>query len=92
MGRGTRSAIIAFQQDRGMAATGVADQAWLTLEIQVKAAAVQILMGAAVFIDVARGIPFMEDPPATEVEEIHDIHRGFELAVPGAEGREGPPC
>lgn len=29
MGRGTRSAIIAFQQDRGLAATGVADQALL---------------------------------------------------------------
>jgi hypothetical protein len=29
MGRGTRAAIIAFQQDRGLAATGVADQALL---------------------------------------------------------------
>lgn len=33
MGRGTRSAIIAFQQDRGLAATGVADQA-LLLQLQ----------------------------------------------------------
>lgn len=33
MGRGTRSAIIAFQQDRGVAATGVADQA-LLLQLQ----------------------------------------------------------
>lgn len=33
MGRGTRAAIIAFQQDRGLAATGVADQA-LLLQLQ----------------------------------------------------------
>lgn len=33
MGRGTRSAIIAFQQDRGLTATGVADQA-LLLQLQ----------------------------------------------------------
>ena len=33
MGRGTRSAIIAFQQDRGLAATGAADQA-LLLQLQ----------------------------------------------------------
>lgn len=33
MGRGTRSAVIAFQQDRGLAATGVADQA-LLLQLQ----------------------------------------------------------
>ncbi|WP_222130027.1 peptidoglycan-binding domain-containing protein [Bordetella genomosp. 13] len=33
MGRGTRSAIIAFQQNRGLAATGVADQA-LLLQLQ----------------------------------------------------------
>lgn len=33
MGRGTRSAIVAFQQDRGLAATGVADQA-LLLQLQ----------------------------------------------------------
>lgn len=33
IGRGTRSAIIAFQQDRGLAATGVADQA-LLLQLQ----------------------------------------------------------
>ena len=33
MGRGTRSAITAFQQDRGLAATGVADQA-LLLQLQ----------------------------------------------------------
>ena len=33
MGSGTRSAIIAFQQDRGLAATGVADQA-LLLQLQ----------------------------------------------------------
>lgn len=33
MGRGTRSAIIAFQQDRGLAATGVADQV-LLLQLQ----------------------------------------------------------
>ncbi|OYT98007.1 MAG: hypothetical protein CFE40_14085 [Burkholderiales bacterium PBB1] len=33
MGRGTRSAIIAFKQDRGLAATGVADQA-LLLQLQ----------------------------------------------------------
>lgn len=33
MGTGTRSAIIAFQQDRGLAATGVADQA-LLLQLQ----------------------------------------------------------
>lgn len=33
MGRATRSAIIAFQQDRGMAATGVADQV-LLLQLQ----------------------------------------------------------
>ena len=33
MGRATRSAIIAFQQDRGLAATGVADQA-LMLQLQ----------------------------------------------------------
>ncbi|MBX7134230.1 MAG: peptidoglycan-binding protein [Fimbriimonadaceae bacterium] len=33
MGRGTRSAIIAFQQDRGLAASGVADQA-LLLQLQ----------------------------------------------------------
>lgn len=33
MGRGTRAAIIAFQQDRGLAATGVADQAFL-LQLQ----------------------------------------------------------
>lgn len=33
MGRDTRSAIIAFQQDRGLAATGVADQA-LLLQLQ----------------------------------------------------------
>jgi peptidoglycan hydrolase-like protein with peptidoglycan-binding domain len=33
IGRGTRSAIIAFQQDRGSAATGVADQA-LLLQLQ----------------------------------------------------------
>lgn len=33
VGRGTRSAIIAFQQDRGLAATGVADQA-LLLQLQ----------------------------------------------------------
>ena len=33
MGRGTRSAIIAFQQDRGVAATGAADQA-LLLQLQ----------------------------------------------------------
>lgn len=32
-GRGTRSAVIAFQQDRGLAATGVADQA-LLLQLQ----------------------------------------------------------
>ena len=33
MGRGTRSAIVAFQQDRGLAATGVADQV-LLLQLQ----------------------------------------------------------
>lgn len=33
MGRGTRAAIIAFQQDRGLAATGAADQA-LLLQLQ----------------------------------------------------------
>lgn len=33
LGRGTRAAIIAFQQDRGVAATGVADQA-LLLQLQ----------------------------------------------------------
>jgi hypothetical protein len=33
MGRGTRSAVIAFQKDRGLAATGVADQA-LLLQLQ----------------------------------------------------------
>jgi len=33
MGRGTRAAIIAFQQDRGLAATGVADQT-LLLQLQ----------------------------------------------------------
>src|SRR5690606_21871983 len=33
MGRGTRAAVIAFQQDRGLAATGVADQA-LLLQLQ----------------------------------------------------------
>ena len=33
MGNGTRSAIIAFQQDRGLAATGVANQA-LLLQLQ----------------------------------------------------------
>src|SRR3546814_4024685 len=33
MGRGTRAAIIAFQQDRGLAATGVADLA-LLLQLQ----------------------------------------------------------
>ncbi|HHK3924678.1 TPA: peptidoglycan-binding protein [Pseudomonas aeruginosa] len=33
IGRGTRSAVIAFQQDRGLAATGVADQA-LLLQLQ----------------------------------------------------------
>lgn len=33
MGRGTRSAIIAFQQDRGLAASGLADQA-LLLQLQ----------------------------------------------------------
>ena len=33
MGRGTRSAVIAFQQDRGLAATGEADQA-LLLQLQ----------------------------------------------------------
>lgn len=33
MGRGTRSAIVAFQQDRGLATTGVADQA-LLLQLQ----------------------------------------------------------
>ncbi|MEO3691353.1 peptidoglycan-binding domain-containing protein [Roseateles sp. DJS-2-20] len=33
MGRGTRSAIIAFQEDRGLAATGVADQV-LLLQLQ----------------------------------------------------------
>lgn len=33
MGRGTRSAVIAFQQDRGLAATGVADQT-LLLQLQ----------------------------------------------------------
>ncbi|MCQ4256253.1 MULTISPECIES: peptidoglycan-binding domain-containing protein [Stutzerimonas stutzeri subgroup] len=33
MGRGTRAAIIAFQQDRGLATTGVADQA-LLLQLQ----------------------------------------------------------
>ncbi len=33
VGRGTRSAIVAFQQDRGLAATGVADQA-LLLQLQ----------------------------------------------------------
>jgi hypothetical protein len=33
LGRGTRAAIVAFQQDRGLAATGVADQA-LLLQLQ----------------------------------------------------------
>jgi hypothetical protein len=33
MGRGTRSAIVAFQRDRGLATTGVADQA-LLLQLQ----------------------------------------------------------
>ena len=32
-------------------------------------------------IDLPRRVPLMENAPAVELEEIHDIHRGFPVAA-----------
>ena len=56
MGRGTRAAIIAFQQDRGLAATGVADQ---TLLFQLR----QVTSGSARGSDA--NAPSRSSPSAT---------------------------
>ena len=61
MGRGTRSAIIAFQQDRGLAATGVADQALL---LQLQPAPARSASGSTVQDPVVREAP-PRSPTAT---------------------------
>ena len=54
MGRGTRSAIIAFQQDRGLAATGEADQALL---LQLHPAPARSASGWGAHDPVVQGAP-----------------------------------
>lgn len=66
MGRGTRSAIIAFQQDRGLAATGVADQV-LLLQLQRIPPRTTGSWGA--------NDPAVQDAPAQSSTTVTPLHR-----------------
>lgn len=80
MGRGTRSAIIAFQQDRGLAATGLADQALL---LQLQRAPSRSTGGWGVNGPVVQRTPLRAAPGAT-----------VPLSVPTSPSvqRSGPPA
>ena len=79
MGRGTRSAIIAFQRDRGLAATGVADQE-LMLQLQRTPAG---SIGSSANDPAVREVP-PRSPPTTTAP----------LPVPSSPSvqRSGPPA
>lgn len=62
MGRGTRTAIIAFQQDRGLAATGVADQ---TLLFQLRLVPSGSARGSGANAPVVQDAPSPSSPSAT---------------------------
>lgn len=62
MGRGTRAAIIAFQQDRGLATTGVADQ---TLLFQLRQVPSGSARGSGVNAPVVQDPPSRSSPSAT---------------------------
>ncbi|MBM4125692.1 MAG: peptidoglycan-binding protein, partial [Nitrospira sp.] len=62
MGRGTRAAIIAFQQDRGLAATGVADQ---TLLFQLRQVPSGSARGSGANAPAVQDAPSRSSPSAT---------------------------